>query len=182
PMLARAKEEHLDAEKATVLEHGENIRLLKIAWIDVLVRLHGRQRRKPIAQHGGALEIQRFGRLVHFVSEIFLYRAALARKERLRLPDQFVIRGARYLARAGRRAALDLIKQARPGTAVEHGIRAGADQERALYRVDCAVHRVYGRERAEVIALTVVRTPMLQNLSRPVAFGDQNIGERLVVA
>src|SRR5882672_5204420 len=157
PVLAGAKEEYLDAEKAAVLEDRENIRLLDIARIDVLVRLHGRQRREPIAQYGGALEIERLGRLVHFACEIFLYGAAPARQELLRLPHQLVIGGARYLARAGRRAALDLVEQARPGAAVEHGIRAGQDQEGALQRRDSAVHRVDRRERPEIVAVAVAR-------------------------
>ncbi len=182
PVLAGAKEEDLDAEKAAVLEDRENIRLLDIARIDVLVRLHGRQRREPIAQYGGALEIERLGRLVHFACEIFLYGAAPARQELLRLPHQLVIGGARYLARAGRRAALDLVEQARSRAAVEHGVRAGPDQEGALQRRDGAVHGVDGRERPEIVAFAVARPPMLQDLGRPLVLGNQNIRKRFVVA
>ncbi|MGY4482733.1 hypothetical protein ACVWWR_001924 [Bradyrhizobium sp. LM3.2] len=79
-------------------------------------------------------------------------------------------------------AAADLVEQAGPAAALEEGIRAGADQERALKRGDGAVDGAGGGERAEIATGTGLRAAVLQDLRRPMVAGDQNIGKRLVVA
>src|SRR5262249_35822533 len=167
PILAGAKEERLDAEEAAVLEDREYICLFDVTRVDVLARLHGCQRRQPVAQHRGALKIERLGRAVHFACQFFSHDTALARQERLRLTHQLLIDGTRYLVRAWRRAALDLVKQAWPGTAVEHRIRTGADQEGALQRRDGPIHCIDGRERPKIVARAIARATMLQDLRRP---------------
>ena len=74
------------------------------------------------------------------------------------------------------------MQQARPRAALEEAVRAGAQQERALQRRDGAVDRPHRRERPEVAAFARARAAMLEDLRRPVVAGDQDIGERLVVA
>ena len=86
------------------------------------------------------------------------------------------------LAGAGRRAALDLIEQARPRARLEETVRAGAQEKGALQRIDGAVDRAGGGERSVIAAGPRARAAVLQNLRRPVVGGDQDIGKRLVVA
>ena len=83
---------------------------------------------------------------------------------------------------ARRRAALDLIEQARPGAAFEERIAARAQQKRALQRVDGAVDRPHRGERPVITARPGARAAMLENLRRPVIGRDQDIGKRFVVA
>ena len=65
---------------------------------------------------------------------------------------------------------------------LEEGIRARAQQERALQRIDRAVDRAGIGERSVIVAGPGARAAMLQDLRRPMVRGDQDIGERLVVA
>jgi len=88
-----------------------------------LARLHGRERGEAVAQGRGALEIERFGRAIHFLGELFLHRPALARQEGLGLPHQLCIVVPGDLAGAGGRAALDLEQQARPRPILEIAVR-----------------------------------------------------------
>ena len=74
------------------------------------------------------------------------------------------------------------MQQARPRAALEEAVGAGAQQERALQRGDGAVHRPHRGERAVVAAVAVARAAVLEDLRRPVIAGDQDVGERLVVA
>ena len=109
PVLAGAEEEHLDADEAAVLMHGEHVGLLDAARIDALLRLHRRERGEPVAVDRGALEIERGRGLLHLGREFLLHRAALAGEERVRLAHQLGIVGELDLARAGPGAALDLV-------------------------------------------------------------------------
>ena len=70
PVLAGAEEKHFDAGEAAVLVGGEYIGLFDAARIDALARLDRRQRGEPVAQRGGALEIERFGGAVHLVARV----------------------------------------------------------------------------------------------------------------
>ena len=74
------------------------------------------------------------------------------------------------------------MQQARPRAALEEAVGAGAQQERALQRRDGAVHRPDRGERAVIVAVAVARAAVLEDLRRPVVGGDQDVGERLVVA
>jgi hypothetical protein len=65
--------------------------------------------------------------------------------------------------------------------AVEHRVRAGADEERALERGDRAVHRLGRRKRPVIVARTIARAAVLHDLRRRVVLGDEDVGERLVV-
>ena len=80
------------------------------------------------------------------------------------------------------RATLDLIEQARPRARLEIGVGAGAQKKGAFQRIDGAVDRAGIGERAVITAGTGARAAVLEDLRRPVVGGDQDIGERLVVA
>ena len=81
PVLAGAEEEHLHAEEAAVLVHGEHVGLLDAARVDALLRLHRRERGEAVAIDRGALEVERLGRLLHLGGELLLHRLALAGEE-----------------------------------------------------------------------------------------------------
>ncbi|MHC2575733.1 hypothetical protein ACVMHR_000472 [Bradyrhizobium diazoefficiens] len=182
PVLAGAEEEHLDAGEAALLVDGEHVGLLHRARIDALLRLDRRQRGKAVAIERGGLEFELIGRLLHLAGELLLHRMALAGEEVGRLAHQGRIAGEINLAGAGTGAAADLVEQAGPAAALEEGIGAGADQERALQRRDGAVDGACGGERAEIASGPGLRSAVLQDLRRPVVAGDQDIGKRLVVA
>ena len=118
PVLAGAEEEHLDAGEAALLMGGEHVGLGDAARIDSLMGLDRREGREAVAQGGGALEIERLGGLLHVARELFAHRLAAAGEKRLRLAHQLGIVARRDLAGAGRRAALDLMQQARPRPAL----------------------------------------------------------------
>src|SRR5207253_1188 len=109
------------------------------ARIDALLRLDRRERSEAIAVERRALELELAGSLFHLASELLLHRLALAGQEVGRFAHQRRIAGEVDLAGAGAGATADLVEQAGPAAALEEGIRAGADQERALQGGDGAV-------------------------------------------
>ena len=182
PVLPGAKEKHLDAIIAAGLMQCEHVGFLDIARIDALMRRNRRERRQPVAIDRRALEIERVRGRVHFEAKFFLHQPAAAGEKLIGLAHQFGIAGEIDLLRAGRRAALDLIKQTRPRARLKKRIRAGAQQEGALQRIDGAVDRAGRCERPVIMSLARARAAMLEDLRRPVIGCDQDIGERLVVA
>jgi hypothetical protein len=143
--------------------------------------LDGGQRRETVAIGGGALEVERLGRRLHLAGELLAHRVAAPGQERLGLPHQGGIVGRRDLTCAGRRAALDLVQQAGARAAVEHRVRAGADEERALERGDRTVHRLGRCKRPVIVARTIARAAVLHDLRRRMILGDEDVGERLVI-
>ena len=83
---------------------------------------------------------------------------------------------------AGRRAALDLVLQAGPRAGREHAVRAGAQREGALQRVERAVDRGGRGERAEILVARLARAAVLGELRPFGVAADDDVGERLVVA
>src|SRR5687767_14457259 len=110
---------------------------------------------EAITVGGGDFEGEFCRRRVHAPCQRRLYLAIGAGKERLRLADQLAVVVEADLARARRRAALDLVEEARPRAALVDGVRAGADQERLLQRIHGAADRAGGGERAEIAALSL---------------------------
>ena len=181
PVLPGAEEERLDAGKAALLVERENVGLLHGARIDALVRLDRRERGKAVAIDRGALEVERGRGLLHLAGQLVLDRLAPAGQERVGFAHQHCVILKIDLGSARRRAALDLVQQARPGPALEKRIAAGAQQERALQRVDGAVDRPDRCKRSEIVARPRARAAMLEDLRRPVVGGDQDVRKRLVV-
>src|SRR4029079_18610454 len=62
------------------------------------------------------------------------------------------------LAGARRRAALDLVQEARPRAILEHRVLARAQAEDALQELDALAYRVRVRERPEVAVALVLRS------------------------
>jgi hypothetical protein len=87
-------EEDFDAGHAAFLMDGEDVGLFDRARMHAVMRLNGRERREAVAQGGGAFEIQRVRRLLHFLGERFLHLPAAAGKKVARLGDQRIVFGS----------------------------------------------------------------------------------------
>ena len=179
---AGAEEEHLDAGLAAGLMGGDDVGVADLRDVDVLMGLDMGERAQAVADGAGALEIQRVAGRLHVAGEPCLHVAAPAREEILRLLHELGVILQRDAADAGRRAALDLVEQAGPRAAGEDAVGAGAQQEGALQRRDRAMNRAGGGEGAVVVALARAGAAMLGDLRGGVIAGDQDIGERFVVA
>ena len=179
---AAAEEEDLDAGLAAVLMGRDHVGVCHAFDIDVLMRLDEGERLQPVAQGGRALEVQGFACRLHLCAQARLHIAALAREKILGQLDQAQIVRRRDPVHAGRRTALDLVEQAGSRTVGEDAVGAGAEQEGALQRSDGPMDRAGRGEGAVVIALPVARAPVLGDLRRGGVAGDQDVGERLVVA
>ena len=182
PILSGAEEEYLDRGETAVLVDREDVGLLDAVRIDALMRLDVGERGEPVAVERRGLEIEVVRCCFHRARKLRLHLLARAGKKCVRLRDEAIVVVERDLARARRRAALDLIKQARPRAACVDGVRAGADQKRLLQRVDRAADRAGRCERSEVAALPPPRAAMLHDRRRFVILGDQDVGKRFVVA
>ena len=88
---------------------------------------------------------------------------------------------ARDRAHARRRAAPDLVQQARARAVREHRVVAGAQAEDLLQVADGLADRPRARERAEVAVALRVRAAIEADLRELVA-GDQDVAVALVVA
>ncbi len=182
PVLRSAEEEHLDAAVPALAVQREEIGLRESRGIDPLARLHMAHRPQAVAVARRALEIERLRGGVHLLDQRILDRAALALEEGFGLVHQLAIALLVDAPRAGRRAALDLKEQARPRARGEHRIRARAQQERALQRVQRPRHRAGTCERSEIEPLGRMRAAMLQQLREGMVLPEQDVGKGFVVA
>ena len=182
PVLAGAEEEYLDAGLAAFLVGGEDVGLLDRLGVDRLFRCHVGERPEAVPVFGGLLVLELFGGLLHQALVHAAHVLAFAAQEALGLVDEALVVLLRDLARAGAGAALDLVEQAGAGAALEDAVGTGAQEEGALEHVDRAVDGAGGGEGAEIVALLVARAAVLEDLGGVVGVGDQDVGERLVVA
>ena len=90
---AAAHEEHLHAGLAGDLPRGDDVGVLQAGRVHHVVALHERQRADAVADGGGALELQRLRRVLHFAGEFLLHDAGFAGEERLGLADEFAVLG-----------------------------------------------------------------------------------------
>ena len=182
PVLPRPKEEHLDAGVPAFLVRREHVGLLDTFRVDRLVGGDVRQRPQPIAEFRRLLEFELFGRLLHHALIHGAHVLALAAQEADALVDQPAVVCERDFAGAWRRTALDLMQQTRSRPAFVDAVGARAQQERALQHVDGAVDGTGRGERSEVVAFAVAGAAMLHDLRRRVIAGNEDVGERFVVA
>ena len=182
PVLERAEEEHLDAGLATFLRQAEDIRLADRLRINALRLGDETHCLDAVAIGRGALEIQRFRRLLHLPGKVGLHRLALAIEKGFRFRRQRLIGRWFDIVDARRRAALDLVQQAGPGAVAVGAVGASPDQEGLLQRVDGAVDGTSRSKWPEIGAFAIAGAAVLHQLGYRVIPGDQDIGKRLVVA
>jgi hypothetical protein len=80
------------------------------------------QRPQPVAIDGGQLIVLRLGGRRHLLAELGLHAGRFAGQERLRVGDQLGIIRLVDAPDARRRAAADLVEQARPRTVGEKAV------------------------------------------------------------
>ena len=104
----------------------EYIGFFHAARIDALMGLYGRERGEAVAIDRRPLEIEGLRGLHHLAGELVLDGLAAAGQERIDLAHQHRVVAEIDLVGAWRRAALDLVQQARPRTALKERIAARA--------------------------------------------------------
>src|SRR5262245_34897113 len=137
---------------------------------------------KPVAVFCGALEFELSSGFLHQEIELFLHSVRLPAEQGSRVLDELRVIAGLNLPCAWRRAALDLIQQARPGEALIVLIGPGSEQKRALKRIDGTVDGARARKRAEIVALDRPRAAMLGDLRRTVTAANHDVRKGFIVA
>jgi hypothetical protein len=125
-----------------------------------MARLHALDRGDLVADRRRALEGEFRARAFHRRDEFAHDRFGLAVEEHLGVAHALGVRGFVDEADARRRAALDLVLQARPRTVAEVAVFAVADAKQLLDEFQTLAHRARARERAEIAAAFVARAAM----------------------
>ena len=131
---------------------------------------------------GRALELELGAGVPHLALQPRLHLVRLAGEELAHLGHDPGVLFPAYPADAGRRAALDLVLQARPGTRAEDAVAAAAQRERLEQRVQRVVDRTGRCERPEILGLRALGAAMLADQRELVAVAQGDVGEALVVA
>src|SRR3546814_1201467 len=113
---------------------------------------------------------------------LFPYTTLFRSEEGFRIVDQLGIIGLADPADARRRAALDLVEQARAVARLEEAVGATSEQEQLFERVERLVDAAGRREGAVIIALRPPRAAMLLDAGVSVIGAQQDEGEDFVVA
>jgi hypothetical protein len=191
---AAAHHGQVHAGAATLHAHGKNVHVLVRGGFHRLLVQHARERRDLVAQLGRLLELQPLGVGHHARLQLLQERLGFAAQKRLGVRHVAAHRPrGRYQAHAGRGAALDLVKQARPRAVGKHRVLAGAQAEHLLQQLDGFLHRPAVRVRPEVAVPLVDAAPVVgharkalqRRLALPVLgshAGDLEEGVALVVA
>ncbi len=181
PVLAGAIKHALHAGITALGKDGEDVGLL-VAQIDRRRHEDAVERPHPVAQVGGAFEVEIFGRLHHLPGQVVDDSARAPLEKVVRLLDQGIVVVERDDAGTRRRTALDLVQHARPGARLVDTVGAGTQQERLLQGVERAVHRARIGEGPEIVALDRVGAAVLGDLGRRMVLAHDDLGEHLVVA
>ncbi len=154
----------VDAGASALHRHGQDIDIAALPdFLDGLALEHRRQRPDLVAHRRGLFELEPLGVLLHLL---------LQSLEHLLLPALQEARGIAHVARvvlladradARRRAAVDLVQQARPRAVVEDGVLAGPQLEYLLQDLHALAHRMRARERAEVLVALVGRAAVVRH-------------------
>ena len=122
PVLAAADEKGLDAHGPGLASQSEDVGIAQPLGMHRLAALDVGQRPEAVAIDRRQLVIPRIRRRSHGRREARLHIGRLAGEERLGVGDQLGIFLAADAVDAGRRAALDLIEQARPRAVGEEAV------------------------------------------------------------
>ena len=181
PVLSGAKKEHLDASLAALAEGGKHVGFREGGGIDALVQLDVAHGADAVAVPRGPLEIERFGRLRHFLRQQRLHGAALAGEEQLGFAYQFHVGLSVDSRCAGGAAPLDLMQQARACARFENRVGTRAQQEGTLQGVERAVDGAGAGKRSEIDALGALGAAMFQQLREFMILPQQDVGKGFVV-
>ena len=164
-----------------MLLDGKDVGFLDAGGVDSLVALHVGERSETVAINRRAFEIEIVGGFLHGLGHAVLDLVGAAREKRLGLADEFAIAFERNLAGAGGRAALDLMKQARPRPRLVDRIGTGAQQEGPLQGIDRAADGAGRGEGSEILPLSRAGATVLHDCGSVVIATDEDVGKRLVI-
>ena len=141
--------------------HGQDVHVLVRPGLHRLLVQDFGQRAHLVAQLGRLFELQPLGMLHHPRLEPLQHRLGLPVQESLGVVHVLPVVLRRDQVHARRRAALDLVQQARPGAIGEHGVLAGAQPEYLLQQLDRLLDRPGAGIGAEVAVPAVDRPPVI---------------------
>ena len=182
PILSAANEKRLNAHHPIAMRQRENVSIAHTLSIDRLRTLNEGQRPKPVADHGGAFEIESLGSGFHLLGQLSLHSRGFAVEERFGVGNQTLIRRVINPPDTGRGAAFDLIQQTRPVAIVEEAVGATSQQKQFLQCVQCLVHGASAGERAVILPLMPPCTAMFLNTRKFMVGAQQDEGKAFVVA
>ena len=182
PILTATNEERLNADLAGLRRQRENVGIAQPFGIDRLAALNEGEGAQPVAQHCGDLEIHGLGGGGHRGAELFLGVLGLARQKGAGILDQFGIGIGADAVDTGRRTALDLVEQARPGAVGKKTVGARTQQKHLLQGVQGLVDRAGAGERAVIARLADARAAMLADARKAMVLAQHDEGETFVVA
>ncbi len=122
PILSATNEEGLDRDRPCLAGEREYVGVAEPFGMHRLAALDVGQSPQAVAIDGGELIILSLGGLRHRLAQPPLHAGRLAREELLRFIHQLGIFQLSDAPDAWRRAALDLVKQARPRTVLEKAV------------------------------------------------------------
>ena len=179
---AAAHQHDADRELARLPDDGEDIDVALALGGDELLRLDALQRGELVADLRGALELEPPGGLLHARLQLRRHLLAAALEHLDRRGHVLRVGLARDQADAGRRAAPDLVLQARAAAVGEEAVAAVADAEQLLQLVERVAHRAGIGERTEV-ALPGAARPAVEGEAREAMLVAQlDVGKALVIA
>ncbi len=146
-----------------------------------LAALDVSQRAQAVAVDGRKLVILLFRRFGHQLAEPRLDVGRLPGEEVLRIVDQLAICLSLDPPDARRRAATDLVQQARPRPVLEETVRTAPQQEQLLQRIQRPRHRPGAGERPIILPLDPPRAAMLLHSRELVILTQQDEREAFVV-
>ena len=167
-----ADEENLDARLPADLVPGHDVGVVQAVGVDHGRPLHVREAADPVAQGGGAFELETLGGGLHLGRQRPLHVTGLATQKLPRLVDQVTVLLLRHAADAGGAAALDLVQQTRAAAVVEHRVLARPQQEHALHGRHRLVHCPHAGERAVIAAFARPAAAVLGDLRKLVILGQ----------
>ncbi len=147
-----------------------------------LLCLDALQRGELVAQLRGALELEAAAGLLHALLQLRLHLVAAALEHLDRGGHVLRVRLAADQPDARRRAAPDLVLQARAAAVGEEAVRAVTDAKQLLQLVERLAHRAGVRKRPEIASRRAARAAVELQPRELVLHVQVDVGEALVVA
>ncbi len=179
---AGAVEEGLDADLTALGMRGNDVGIFDGGGVDALLARNVGDGLEPIAKDGCLLEIQALRGLIHFRLQLRLDLVRRAAEKAADLVDDSRVVVTADSTHARRRAALDLVLQARPRAVGEDRIATTAQRKCPKQRVQGLVHGTSRRKRSEVVGAVALAATMLTDHREGVAPAQIEVGKALVVA
>ncbi len=154
-----AEEKHGHARDAVADLARDHVHV-GVRALHIVMRLHTLDGRDLVADQRRALERELARRALHRADELLHDRIGAPVEEHRRVAHVVAVCIALDQADARRRAAPDLMLQARPRAVLEIAVLAVADLEELLDQVEALAHRTRARKRPEITPAAAARAAM----------------------